>query len=82
MRLSRPSTWLRASLWKSLRPTGSAVTRCTVPVSPGRAAVPTGVHCVPSAESYPVTVAPSRTSRSQRSADADTVPARPGVSLT
>ena len=55
---------------------------CTVEVSPGRVAVPTSVQCVPSAESYPVIVPPSRTSRSQRGEDADTLPARPGVSLT
>ena len=51
---------------------------CTVGVSPGRAAVPTSVQCVPSAESYPVTVSPSRTSRSQRGADADTLPGQAG----
>ncbi len=55
---------------------------CTVEVSPGRAAVPASVQCVPSAESYPVIVAPSRTSRSQRGEAADTLPVRPGVSLT
>src|SRR3984957_3978368 len=51
---------------------------CTVEVSPGRVAVPTSVQCVPSAESYPVIVPPSRTSRSQRGADAETLPVRPG----
>jgi hypothetical protein len=55
---------------------------CTVEVSPGRVAVPTSVQCAPSAESYPVIVPPSRTSRSQRGEDAETLPARPGVSLT
>src|ERR1700720_4093203 len=55
---------------------------CTVEGSPGRAAGPTSVQCGPSAESYPVTVLPARTSRSQRGADADTLPARPGVSST
>ena len=51
---------------------------CTVEVSPGRVAVPTSVQCVPSAESYPVIVPPSRTSRSQRGADADTLPGQAG----
>ena len=55
---------------------------CTVEVSPGRVAVPASVQCVPSVESYPVIVPPSRTSRSQRGEDADTLPVRPGVSLT
>ena len=53
---------------------------CTVEVSPGRVAVPASVQCVPSAESYPVIVSPSRTSRSQRGEAADTLPVRPGVS--
>lgn len=68
---------------------GAAVKRpaCTVPaclgsVRPGSVTVSTGVQCVPSAESYPVIVSRSRTSRSQRGADADTLPGRPGVSLT
>src|ERR1700720_3849496 len=55
---------------------------CTAEVSPGRAAVPTSVQCVLSAESYPVIVSPTRTSRSQRGDDAETLPVRPGVSLT
>ncbi len=54
---------------------------CTVAGRPARLTVPTLVQCVPSAESYPVTVSPALTSRSQRGEVADTAPGRPGVSL-
>src|SRR5215467_5376776 len=53
---------------------------CTVAGRPARLTVPTLVQCVPSAESYPVSVPPARTSRSQRGEEADTAPGRPGVS--
>jgi len=53
---------------------------CTVAGRPARLTVPTLAQCVPSAESYPVSVSPARTSRSQRGEAADTVPGRPGVS--
>ena len=61
--------------WPSSAEPAAKSPACTVEVSPGRVAVPTSVQCVPSAESYPVIVPPSRTSRSQRGADADTPPA-------
>ena len=53
---------------------------CTVAGRPARLTVPTLVQCVPPAESYPVSVSPFRTSRSQRGEAADTAPGRPGVS--
>ena len=53
---------------------------CTVAGRPARLTAPTLVQCVPSAESYPVSVSPARTSRSQRGDVADTAPGRPGVS--
>ena len=53
---------------------------CTVAGRPARLTVPTLVQRVPSAESYPVSVSPARTSRSQRGEAVDTVPGSPGVS--
>ena len=53
---------------------------CTVAGRPARLTVPTWVQCAPSAESYPVSVSPDRTSRSQRGEAAETAPGRPGVS--
>src|SRR5437773_1440858 len=47
---------------------------CTVGGRPARLTVPTLVQRVPSAESYPVSVSPARTSRSQRGEAVDTVP--------
>ena len=77
--------WRKTPVARVLRVSPEPATKspaCTVEVIPGRVAAPTGVQCVPSAESYPAIVPPSRTSRSQRGADTDTLPVRPGVSLT
>ena len=81
-------TWSKTPLAR-VAPAFSSVTQsgevtkmpaCTAVVSPGRRAVPTRVQCVPSAESYPVSVSPERTSRSHRGAAADTAPGRPAMS--
>src|SRR5690242_7090546 len=53
---------------------------CTVTGRPTSRTVPARVQCVPSVESYPVSVSPARVSCSQRGEAADTVPGRPAVS--
>jgi hypothetical protein len=81
-------TWSKTALarvelaFSSVTESGEATTMpaCTAVASAGRRAVPARVQCVPSAESYPVSVSPERTSRSHRGEAADTPPGSPAMS--
>ena len=52
----------------------------TVAGSPARCVLAICVQCVPSVESYPVSVSPARVSRSQRGVAAETAPGMPATS--